>query len=105
MGAPTATTATAIRDYREANAFVQLAIAEGDFAAESAGMNDRRAASRTLTESGQGWVVKLLRDERYWTTVTNDENGAFASDDECARDRECLAFATVAVDKALTRLS
>ena len=69
-------------------------------------MDDRRAASRALTESGQGWVVKLLRDERYWTTVvTNDENGAYATDDERARARQCLAAATAAVDKVLTRVS
>ncbi len=104
MSAPTATTATLITAYRDAATFIAIAAAESDRAAEAAGMDDRRAATATLSNEGLGWVTKLLIAERYCrTVVTNDENGAAATDEERAAARDALAAATAAVDEVLAR--
>jgi len=95
MTAATATTPILIRAYRDAQESIDLAIAEGDLRGEAAGLIDRRSAAQWLTGSGQGWVVVLLRRERYYqTVVANDAKDARCPDQERAENLAQLALVT-----------
>lgn len=99
MSAPTADTATLIRNYRDAGELEVLAIVDGDKAVEDSAADERHAIAATLYEQGLGWITPLLAGERHamWTAATADPTWRprMVSDN--------LARRTARVDEVLAR--